>query len=391
MNSVDALTDVALHSMAWNEKELFQAPKYRIVDQKNALSLVFEGPEYLDTLREVFGYYAHPGLLDSTKVHDTRYPAVLLLHGAGGRAFKHWAIAWAEKGYAALAIDLSARDGLSYFNKPHGPKANRKTRFSHVEKGVDHLWQTFAVSASIKAHSLLLSLPEVDSQKTAITGISWGGYLTCMTIALDHRFKAACPVYGCGFLSECSGPKKRLETLPERDRQTWFRALDPKYHLTETSCHTLFINGNKDFYFDIYPFQKTADLVRPDLRQMKITPDLKHDFRHGSEQQEIEAFFNEVVLGKKVLPKVFNPIISDSIITISYRSPSPLVDAVFFSCHNTDVGNKERTWKNVAGQIGQSSISFFNPGSDMKIGFIYLTNELGLSISSDLIVKNKSG
>jgi len=29
-----------------------------------------------------------------------------------------------------------------------------------------------------------------------VTGISWGGYLTCIVAGIDDRLKAAVPVYG---------------------------------------------------------------------------------------------------------------------------------------------------------------------------------------------------
>ncbi len=63
-------------------------------------------------------------------------------------------------------------------------------------------WTYHAVSSAILAHSLLLSMKQVDADKTCLTGISWGGYLTCIVAALDNRFKAAAPVYGCGYMDE---------------------------------------------------------------------------------------------------------------------------------------------------------------------------------------------
>lgn len=45
-------------------------------------------------------------------------------------------------------------------------------------------------------------MKQVDADKTCLTGISWGGYLTCIVAALDNRFKAAAPVYGCGYMDE---------------------------------------------------------------------------------------------------------------------------------------------------------------------------------------------
>lgn len=34
-------------------------------------------------------------------------PGVVCVHGGGGRAFYEWAVAWAARGYAAIAMDLA--------------------------------------------------------------------------------------------------------------------------------------------------------------------------------------------------------------------------------------------------------------------------------------------
>jgi hypothetical protein len=38
-------------------------------------------------------------------------------------------------------------------------------------------WSYHAVANVILAHSLLLSFGDVDKERTAVTGISWGGYM----------------------------------------------------------------------------------------------------------------------------------------------------------------------------------------------------------------------
>ena len=65
-------------------------------------------------------------------------------------------------------------------------------------------WTYHAVAAVIRGHSLLRSFPEVDAEQIGVTGVSWGGYLTCIVDGVDSRFKFAVPVYGCGYLYENS-------------------------------------------------------------------------------------------------------------------------------------------------------------------------------------------
>ena len=50
----------------------------------------------------VFAYLGRP----ATNT-DRKLPAMLLVHGGGGKAFREWAEHWAQRGYVALAMDLS--------------------------------------------------------------------------------------------------------------------------------------------------------------------------------------------------------------------------------------------------------------------------------------------
>ena len=85
-----------------------------------------------------------------------------------------------------------------------GPNQGDDEKFGSIDKPPTEQWSYHAVAAAIRGHSLIRSFPEVDAQRTAVTGISWGGYLTCIVAGLDSRFKAAVPVYGCGFSPICA-------------------------------------------------------------------------------------------------------------------------------------------------------------------------------------------
>ena len=82
--------------------------------------------------------------------------------------------------------------------------------FGQIDAPLEDQWPYHAVSAVVLAHSLLRSYPEVDASRIGVTGISWGGYLTCIVAGIDDRLKCAVPVYGCGFLGDNSAWVDRL-------------------------------------------------------------------------------------------------------------------------------------------------------------------------------------
>src|SRR6185503_21245376 len=139
---------------------------------------------------------------------------------------------WARHGYVALALDLNGHG-------PHGrvedgmPDQSDQTKFRNFsEAEARDMWTYHAVAAVIRGHSLVRSLPEVDAERVGITGISWGGYLTCIVAGIDSRFKVAVPVYGCGFLGDNSVWKdSSLARLSPEARTLWLQLFDPSAYL----------------------------------------------------------------------------------------------------------------------------------------------------------------
>lgn len=189
----------------WNLTALSRRPGYEWSDQNSPVwSLYYEAEPYKNQPTRVFAYYASPATLDKKSASEEAFPAIVLVHGGGGTAFTEWAELWARRGYAAIAMDLAGcgpdRKRLPY----GGPGQSDKEKFDAIDLPCQDQWTYHAVANVILAHSLIRSFNEVDARRTAVTGISWGGYLTCIVAGLDNRFKAAAPVYGCGFLHENS-------------------------------------------------------------------------------------------------------------------------------------------------------------------------------------------
>jgi dienelactone hydrolase len=255
----------------WDMKALSVAPKVTWGVRSNLVQEVFyESEPFKGHPTHVFAYVGRPEGVGP-------FPAVVLVHGGGGKAFYDWADHWARRGYVSISMD-TAGVGPNGRLSDGGPDQSDEVKFRNFTRAeIQDMWTYHAVADAIRAHSLLLSLPEVDRKRTALTGISWGGYLTCIIAGIDHRFKAAVPVYGCGFLGEDSYWKdKSLAAMNPDARALWLETFDPSKYLSGVSCPILFFNGTHDFAYPLDSYQKCFRLVNPRLRYLSVVMKLPH-------------------------------------------------------------------------------------------------------------------
>jgi hypothetical protein len=231
---------------------------------------------------------------------------------------------------------------------------------------------------------LLLSFPEVIKDKTAVTGISWGGFQTCIVSGIDNRFKAAAPVYGCAFHDEIIF-KKHFGNMTLQEKALWMNKIDPKNYLVYSQCPTLFINGNKDGCFDIVPFHKTTKLIPEKNRYMRITPNMGHDHPIGWRPKEIVSFFNSIFKGGVPLAKITRIQKKDTLIEFSYESVLSLKQADFYYSSDTMNINADREWQLKPANILEGKIVVSKPEEGYLIGFLYVRDVKDLWISSELV------
>lgn len=130
------------------------------------------------------------------------HPSVLLPcgHSSNGKAaepYQKASILLARNGFAVLCWDpIGQGERLQLINQPDAPKGTSE----HMSEGVAPILlgrslATYMIWDGMRAIDFLQSRPEVDPDRIGCTGISGGGNLTAMLMALDTRIDAAAP--GC--------------------------------------------------------------------------------------------------------------------------------------------------------------------------------------------------
>lgn len=388
----DAAAVAANSDIPWDLARLSAAPEFEWIDASAPVrSLFFTAEPYNGKPTRVFAYYASPATLDGRAPRDgEKFPAVVLLHGGGGTAFREWAELWAKRGYAAIAMDLAghrplegknAHDGGNRERLPDGgPNQGDDEKFGSIGKPITEQWSYHAVAAGVLAHSLVRSFAEVDAERTAVTGISWGGYLTCIVAGVDDRFQAAVPVYGCGYLQENSAWLDRLSQMTPDDRERWVTLWDPSQYLPSVSMPILFVNGTNDFAYPLDSYMKSFDAV-PGDKQLCVTVNMPHSHPAGWAPQEIGLYIDSKLRDGPPLPVVGDITIAAGRATTTATSPLKLKSASLHATTDTGPIN-QRTWQSIAATIDGEKITVDAPVAGATAWFVTVTDERDAVASS---------
>ena len=371
-------------SNPWDLQRLFTSPKYHWVNQSGVVhSLKYEGEIYHGKATSVFAYYASPKTVGMETDQKT-YPAIVLVHGGGGKAFSEWALLWAKRGYVAIAMDLAGRGVDAQRLADGGPDQSHDAKFQTIDGPLEDQWTYHAVANVIRGHSLLRSLDTVDVSKTAVTGISWGGYLTCIVAGLDDRFQVAMPVYGCGFLKDNSAWSESVfskMTAPQVSK--WHKLWDPSMYIGSAQMPVMFLNGTNDFAYPMDSYAKTCALVRGQ-KNYSIQLAMPHGHIFGF--AEFFVFVDQYCKGGIPMPTVFKPMITDGKVTAAVRTKTKLVSARLHYTTELHSLNKDRKWVTTDLMLGDVGISGAGPPENATVWYVDLKDERGVVVSSELIV-----
>ena len=371
----------------WDLEVLSRVPDYEKTDtasQTGLTGILYESVPYMGNPVQVFAYYGTP----DGPVPDDGWPAVVCVHGGGGTAFSEWVKLWNDHGFAAIGMDLEGhfpirknKEGRARVSTPY-PGPSRVGVFGDFDLPVEDQWYFHAVSQAIIAHSLISSFPEVNPEKTGVTGISWGGTLTSTIMGVDDRFQFAIPVYGCGYLPDSDGHQGDAIKPGEHTRivYTYF---DGSAYFSNVNIPTLWVNGTNDNHFSMPATQQSSRSVnvKPMLR---FELRMRHGHRPGWLPEEIYAFASSIVKGEDALIDFGVPVITDSIATVSFSTSYPSVRAELLYTLDTGIWNK-RHWQALPASVDGSEIRAKIPDESVAIYFS-ATDERDLMTSSEYIL-----
>ena len=357
----------------WKLEELRKAPDYTLeAPNEPVTSVLYSGETYRGQPTRVFGWLARPQAIEGKR------PAMVLVHGGGGKAFREWAELWAARGYVALAMDLAGNGPDGKRLPDGGPDQSDETKFGVVEPG--DRWTYHAVANVIRGVSLLSARPEVDANRIGITGISWGGYLTCIVSGLDDRLKVSVPVYGCGYLEENSVWLGRFATMTPERRAEWTKLWDPSRYVGQATMPVLFVNGTNDFAYPLDSYRKTYRLVKN--RDICVTVNMPHGHSQGWAPKEIGLYVDQHINGGVPLARVKNYRRDGTLAVLEFESRTPVKSAALH--YTTDTGAwQQRKWTTVSAKLEAGKAVAEIPSTRPLVHFMTLVDDRDAVVSGE--------
>lgn len=266
----------------------------------DGLSGIFlDGMEYNGLPTQVFAYVGIPKEASS----ENKVPAMVLVHGAAGHAYKDWVKLWNQKGYAAISFYWREPDSKYDNTLPDGTALTyaagpRRSDISDaaLQGEKENQFMYHATSDISLSYNLLNAMPEVQNDQIGLTGISWGGIISSRGMGEDTRFKLAMPVYGCGNLPMSTG------TI--HPTSIW----DGKYtfkNTVEANMPIFWINVSNDTFFSLHA---TTQCALETYSDVLIILGGGHSQEHGSgstgEINELFSYADHILKGGAALPKL---------------------------------------------------------------------------------------
>ena len=367
----------------WNKNELFKRPKMTpATDLKfdfeyadNVKPIYLDGIDFKGEPTRFFAWFGMP----KEAAMDKQVPGVVLVHGGGGTAFVQWVEEWTARGYAAIAMDTVGCRPVKRFEgggcrvELSGDRPGMLHDYNWEVANCHDSWTAHAVGTVIRSHSYLRSHPEVDAASIGIVGISWGGYLTCIAAAVDNRFAAAVPVYGCGFLGEFVGTVSKAN-------EPWLKLFDPCMFLSSVNCPILFVNRPVDTaYF-------WEQWVRSSLLPAKAERSCRLGFGHShaaGRVPEANLFLDAICKGMPRLPKLEKQLVADGVVTAEFKAEAPVSRAtIAWSDDDDSVTAPKRKWQEAPAEIKGNVISASIPPKALRF-YLNLYDQRGGVVSTD--------
>ena len=281
LTELKALTELTFDAPLFEGAEHIASTTASTIESEDGLEFCMT-PIWYDALpykgkpTKVFAWLSLPCESEADE-NPSKVPAVVLVHGGGGTAWKKWAEGWAFQGFASIAIavegqtDISLQDSLvmegeeqlnlKWFRHEYAGPSSPENAYGDCENDpVQDQWMYHAVADTLLANALLHSFDYIiDTSSIGLHGVSWGSVVSLTALPFVNPAQTMAfyiDQYGCGSLGDSTGligKKIRQYQKVETYEKFW----DPTLRMDRIKdTSILFLDLPGDVYF---PLKDVAD------------------------------------------------------------------------------------------------------------------------------------
>ncbi|SMP51791.1 Acetyl xylan esterase (AXE1) [Neorhodopirellula lusitana] len=307
LGKVEALGDLT-NAPAFQEAKDFDLEADPSSDVR---AIYYDGLDWKGKPTKVFAILGLP------KERQGKVPAIVLVHGGGGKAFPEWVKNWTDRGYAAISMSVEGHRTTRQSHAWPGPE--RDGIYHDSSEPLTDQWMYHAVADTILANSLMRSLPEVDASKVGLMGISWGGVITSTVVGIDDRFAFAIPTYGCGDLATAANQYGRALGNNDVYQNVW----DPMLRLDKATMPMLWFSWPQDKHFPMNHFAASYQAAAGD-RMVSLVPNMRHGHGPPWRRPESYAFANSVIETGRPWCTQTTALVNDGRAKVRFSSTKPI-------------------------------------------------------------------
>ena len=215
------------------------------------------------------------GLLFEPVARSSLRPGMVLMHGMPGNARQMTGLGQLLAAHGAVALAIDA---------PFARRGGPPVRFTNEDRAE----QIQLIKDLQGAVDVLRAQPNVDDERIAYLGISYGGAMGALFVGIERRLKAAVLVVGDGGLvSHFTGPEdyNQMAGLSCATRADWFQAMapiEPIRFVGQASPTPLLLQSGR--FDNLVPVADAQDLHAAASAPKTV---LWYDAGHGLNQQAV--------------------------------------------------------------------------------------------------------
>ena len=273
------------------------------------------------------------------------------MHGGGGTAFEEWVRLWVGRGYAAIALDTCGQVPVGNYGQwvhdEHRGALRAGGAFDQIDEPQGNQWTYHAVADAILAHSLLRSLPEVDSERT---GVNWHllGWISDL-----HPGRGGFPVLNWLFpfmdvvIIGILFSEGNLSKMKPEQADRWMQWWDPSVYLRAAGMPILWVTGSNDFAYSMDALQLSYLLPKGSRTSLHAPENASWTWGGPEKIPRKFVFFADAILkGGKPLPAIVSQDSDDQNVWATYSNSVPIVKAELN--FTKDTGRwQDRKWESI--------------------------------------------